>query len=65
MTLVRLRDLYTVDAQKIRSRQKKQTMSEYFDEEGYLCFSQEEYDAWKPKKVGRKPVTGEIQKRER
>lgn len=41
-------------ANKIRDRQIKGTMNEYTDEQGYLCYSQQEFDNWKPKKVGRK-----------
>lgn len=57
MQLVRLSSLSRSDANKIRERQKKGTMKEYFDKENYLCFDQKEYDNWKPKKVGRKAKT--------
>lgn len=57
MQLVRLCNLSRSDANKIRERQKKGTMKEYFDKENYLCFDQQEYDKWKPKKVGRKAKT--------
>ena len=54
MELIRLSTLEHNEARKIRSRQKKGTMREYVDNENYLCFLKEEYDAWKPKKTGRK-----------
>lgn len=53
--LKRLTDLHTCDANKIRARQKSGTMKEYFDEQGYLCFSEEELKNWQPRKIGRKP----------
>lgn len=54
MQLVRLVNLTKSQANKIRERQKKGTMAEHFDSENYLCFDQQEFDNWKPKKVGRK-----------
>ena len=56
--LQRLKNLHISDANKIRARQKSGTMGEYFDEEGYLCFSISEYNSWQPKKTGRKAILG-------
>ena len=52
----RLIELPLSEASKIRSRQKKGTMSELYDDEDYLCFDEIEYENWKPKKNGRKPI---------
>lgn len=51
----RLVDLTHSEAQKIRSRQLNGTMKELYDAEYYLCFDENEYKNWKPKKLGRKP----------
>lgn len=53
--LIRLISLPRKDASKIRDRQLKGTMTEYYDDEKYLCFDDHELKLWKPKKVGRKP----------
>lgn len=55
--LKRLISLNHIEASKIRNRQLKGTMTEYYDDEDYLCFSMQELAEWKPKKVGRKPKT--------
>lgn len=57
MAIKRLISLKHSEASKIRSRQLNGTMKEYFDDEKYLCFDEEEYNMWKPKKNGRKPKT--------
>lgn len=53
--LKRLISLSRKDANKIRDRQLKGTMNEYFDDELYLCYDDEELENWKPRKNGRKP----------
>lgn len=53
--LVRLISLLKKDAVKIRSRQLSGTMTEYYDDEKYLCFDDKELKTWKPRKRGRKP----------
>lgn len=53
--LVRLISLPRKDASKIRDRQLKGTMTEYYDDEKYLCFDDQELKRWKPRKSGRKP----------
>lgn len=52
----RLINLTKTDAVKIRARQKAGSMSELYDEDGYLCYSKEELEKWESKKKGRKPV---------
>ena len=52
----RLISLTHSEASKIRSRQKKGTMSELYDDEQYLCYDESEYENWLPKKNGRKPI---------
>lgn len=56
--LQRLISLTHSDAVKIRTRQLNGTMSEFYDDEKYLCFSMNELINWKPKKVGRKAKKG-------
>ena len=55
MELVRLVSLTYSEARKIRARQRTKTMTEYFDEDGYLCFDPKELQTYKPLKSGRKP----------
>lgn len=50
----RMIDLSPSEAAKIRKRQVNGTMNEYYDDDNYLCFSEEEYANWKPRKCGRK-----------
>lgn len=57
MGLVRLNDLPRNDARKIRARQLYGTMKVEYDDQGYICYDEDEYRAWKPKKSGRKPNT--------
>lgn len=40
----------------IYSRQQRGRMTQLFDEEGYTCYDEEEFENWKPKKIGRKPI---------
>jgi hypothetical protein len=54
MKLIRLISLPHSQATKIRERQKAGTMTEFYDDELYLCFSEEELKNYKPKKRGRK-----------
>lgn len=54
--LKRLNDLPRSQANKIRARQKAGAMNEYFDKEGYLCYSVAEHENYKKGKAGRKPV---------
>ena len=53
----RLISLSRSEASKIRNRQLNGTMGEYYDDEDYLCYSEQELRDWKPKKIGRKPKT--------
>lgn len=53
--LIRLCTLTHSESAKIRMRQKKGRMKEFFDSENYLCFDSEEYENWVPKKNGRPP----------
>ena len=50
----RLIDLSHTEACKIRKRQLSGTMSEFYDDQNYLCFDEKELKNWKPKKSGRK-----------
>jgi hypothetical protein len=50
----RLIELPEIEYRKIRFRQTKGTMKQFIDEEGYLCYDEEEYRNWKPRKAGRK-----------
>lgn len=52
--LNRLVNLTKSDAVKIRRRQLRGSMKEYYDDELYLCYDTVELNEWKPKKVGRK-----------
>ena len=53
MAIKRLVSLPYRDARRIRERQKAGTMTEFYDDEQYLCYSEEEYINYKPKKSGR------------
>lgn len=53
--LKRLIDLPRNEAVKIRRRQMVGVMKEIYDEENYLCYSEEDLRNYKPSKVGRKP----------
>ena len=53
MKLTRLISLPYKEAHRIRERQKAGTMTEFYDDEQYLCFSEEELQSYKPKKRGR------------
>lgn len=53
MKLKRLISLPHSEATKIRERQKAGTMTEFYDDEQYLCYSEEELQSYKPKKRGR------------
>lgn len=55
MGIKRLFSLSHNEARKIRARQLAGTMSEFYDEEQYLCYSEEEYKSYTGKKRGRKP----------
>lgn len=54
MGIKRLITLTHAEACKIRARQKSGTMGEYYDDEQYLCYSEEELERYKPKKRGRR-----------
>lgn len=56
----RLIELPKIEYRKIRFRQTKGTMKQFIDEEGYLCYDEEEYLNWKPKKAGRKIKLKEV-----
>lgn len=53
MAIKRLISLTHSEACKIRARQLVGTMTEFYDSENYLCYSEEEYKKYKPKKRGR------------
>ncbi len=53
MKLKRLISLTYRDARRIRERQKAGTMTEFYDDEQYLCYSEKELKNYKPKKRGR------------
>lgn len=55
MAIKRLISLTHSEATKIRERQKVGTMTEFYDDENYLCYSEEEYKNYKGMKRGRKP----------
>ena len=57
MKLTRLISLPYKEAHRIRERQKAGTMTEFYDDEQYLCFSEEELKNYKPKKRGRPSKT--------
>ena len=61
MKLTRLISLPYKEAHRIRERQKAGTMTEFYDDEQYLCFSEEELKNYKPKKRGR-PVKRQKEK---
>lgn len=54
MGIKRLISLSHNEACKIRARQISGTMNEYYDDEQYLCYSEEELENYKPKKRGRR-----------
>jgi hypothetical protein len=54
MAIKRLISLTHSEATKIRERQKVGTMTEFYDDEHYLCYSEEEYKNYKGMKRGRK-----------
>lgn len=56
MAIKRLCDCKHSFSQKIRARQKSGTMTEYYDDEGYVCFDEDELEIYKPKKKGRPTV---------
>lgn len=58
MAIRRLISLAHSEATKIRERQKVGTMTEFYDDEKYLCYSEEEYLNYKGNKRGRKPKDG-------
>ena len=56
--LKRLNDLRNVNDKlysKIAERQRRGRMSYFVDNEGYVCYDDEELKNWKPRKAGRKP----------
>ena len=53
MGIKRLITLPHSEAVKIRERQKAGTMTEFYDDERYLCYSEEELKTYKPRKSGR------------
>lgn len=55
MGLVRLNDLSRNDARKIRARQIRGRMQVKFDDQNYICYDEDELNAWQSKKRGRKP----------
>lgn len=50
----RVFEMLPTDARKIRARQKNGTMTEIYDDDGFICYDVDEYNSWKPKKRGRK-----------
>lgn len=52
--LIRFTDVDVNTAGKIKHRQKAGTMTEFIDDDGYLCFSKSEYENWSARKRGRK-----------
>lgn len=54
--LKRLTSCSTTDYRAIRARQRRGTLSEYYDEQGYVCYDENELKDWKPAKRGRKPI---------
>lgn len=57
MVLKRMKDLPRNVYSKYRIRQKKGNMTEYIDEEGYICYDEDEVENYKPKKRGRPAKT--------
>lgn len=55
MKLKRLKELSKRESAKIRARQISGTMTEYYDDDSYLCFDEDELKTYKSKKSGRQP----------
>ena len=55
MKLIRLATLSHNERRKIGARQKNNRMTKHIDSDGYICYDEEEFSKYKPKKVGRKP----------
>lgn len=53
MAIKRLVSLPHKEACKIRARQMVGTMTSYYDEQNYLCYSEEELENYIPNKSGR------------
>lgn len=52
--LKRLKDLEKKQRDKLSMRMKNGTLNKHIDEDGYLCYDDQELMKWKSKKVGRK-----------
>lgn len=55
MGIKRLISLPHSEACKIRARQLAGTITELYDADNYLCYSEEELKRYKPRKCGRPP----------
>lgn len=55
MTLKRLISLSHTEATRIRNRQIVGTMTEFYDDDGYLCYDEDDLNGYKPRKRGRRP----------
>lgn len=53
MQLKRMKDLPRNTYSKYRERQLAGSMSEYYDDDGYLLYDEDEVETYKPKKRGR------------
>ena len=60
MAIKRLKDLSKTLYARYRARQLAGTMIEYIDEQGYICYDEEEAANYVPKKNGRKIKKSEV-----
>ena len=52
--LKRLNELTRKERNRLTMRMKRGILKKYIDEEGYLCYKEEELNTWQPRKAGRK-----------
>ena len=50
----RLKELTTKDRNRLTMRMKRGLLKKHLDEEGYLCYDEDELNDYKPRKSGRK-----------
>ena len=62
MAIIRLNWVSKNEREKIRKRQLAGTMTEYYDQQGFLCYDENELLTYKPRKKGRPAVSAKITK---
>lgn len=62
MALKRMSSLSKKVYAKYRERQLSGTMTEIYDNEGYLCYDEDEVKNYKPRKRGRPPIKVKVKK---